>query len=78
MTHFTEEFLKEHKMSYNSLLAIYSSYHIDAMERYAEAYLKHEVEAITDEVYDILCFYGIDEPKASEIFNDIKNKLLKQ
>lgn len=82
-----EEFLKEWRKENNTDLAVYSSYHIDAME----AYLKSRVEAISDELEnkisllrDVRLKDGWDEKDATEhdklcvVRNYFKEQLLEQ
>jgi len=41
-----EEFIKAHRAEYNTCDAIYSSYHYDAMERYANQRVIEELESL--------------------------------
>tara|TARA_R110000822_G_scaffold79597_1_gene190265 strand:+ start:25 stop:270 length:246 start_codon:yes stop_codon:yes gene_type:complete len=59
-----EQFLKEHKENNNTEDAVYSSYHYDAMEQYANERVIEELENIAKEIY-----------KAKEIGVPIANRI---
>lgn len=44
-----EEFIKAHRAEYNTCDAIYSSYHYDAMERYANQRVIEELEELRED-----------------------------
>jgi hypothetical protein len=67
-----EEFIKAHRAEYNTCNAIYSSYHYDAMEQFANQRVIEELEYLRNNYTD--GFNKIDVSRCNDRIKELKTR----